>query len=547
MPTAQATFPPGTILQGHYVIEGVLASGNADPVYQVRDQHTQRLFALKELMSSGERDGNGVTFETTAFKKRFVHPALPQVYDVFHNDNSGRLSVVLEYIEGSSLEEARHLQPEQRYSLSQAMSFMSPIMEAVIYLHSQAPPLFHGNIKPSHIIIESAGASTVLVNFDLAMEKDAQHSITIDPHATSGYEAPEQFAGAISSGGDIYALGATLYTLLTGRVPVDALRRWKKLSKHEPDPLVPLLQLAPAVPESVCEMIDRAMSMSSDERFSTVEQFWEALQQAANTSPVEQQITESAATPNEGNTKLESYSLAQLEPSTGIKDASMLANDPRVDQSQNPATISSDSSHIPIFSGAVNSRVTKPLQELPQIHPFKQHGALVLTLLALLVTLLASVGVGASLWHYIGYNGFYPTTSTSAPPLKATPSSRPTSTVVPTPSISSTNIAALYHGTIYDVSTNTTTKMSLTGIQQTQMTIGGDFTGLNRTGTFNGTIDPHPPEQIQFRVKDSAGHLILSFDGHMQSDGELSGSYCTIGQNAQCAGEYGLWSVAPAS
>jgi eukaryotic-like serine/threonine-protein kinase len=120
--------------------------------------------------------------------------------------------------------------------------------------------------------------------------------------------------------------------------------------------------------------------------------------------------------------------------------------------------------------------------------------------------------------------------------------------VVSSPSSTSpTNIAALYNGTIYDISANVTTKMSLTGIQQTQMTIGGNFTGLHKIGTFNGIIDPHPPKHILFTVKDSTGHLILSFDGHMQSDGELSGSYCKVDQNAQCMGEYGLWSVTPAS
>jgi serine/threonine protein kinase len=149
MPRVQATIPPGTILQGHYVIEGVLANGNSDPVYLVRDQRLQRhLFALKELMSSGERDGDRLTFETAVFKKRFVHPALPQVYDLIHDDSSGRLYVLLEYVDGSSLEEARHLQPEQRFSLSQAMTIVSPIMEAVIYLHSQRPLLLMGTSSP---------------------------------------------------------------------------------------------------------------------------------------------------------------------------------------------------------------------------------------------------------------------------------------------------------------------------------------------------------------------------------------------------------------
>ena len=163
-------------------------------------------------------------------------------------------------------------------------------------------------------------------------------------------------------------------------------------------------------------------------------------------------------------------------------------------------------------------------------------------LLPILLTLLVGIIVGASLWSYEVYRGSGSATSNLAQPHKASP----TSTVVPTPaSTSSLHIAALYHGTIYDIPANLTTEMSLTGIQQTQITIGGTFTGLHRTGTFNGIIDSS--KHLQFTVKDSAGHVILSFDGHMQSDGELSGSYCNVDHIAQCTGEYGLWSVAPAS
>jgi eukaryotic-like serine/threonine-protein kinase len=550
MPKVRATLPLGSIIQGRYVVEGILGTGGSGAIYQVRDQRIQQhLFALKEVSNSGEKDGYRFTFEITEFKKKFVHQALPQVYDVFHDDKNGRTYILMEYIEGSSLEAVRLLQPEQRFSLSQVMTIMLPIMDSVIYLHSQHPPLIHGNIKPANII-ESTDASTVLVNFDLEKEYDAEKTFTINPHATSGFEAPEQYIGVIGPFTDIYALGSTLYTLLTGIIPIDAFRRLKKLSTNEPDPLVPLNQLAPDVPESVGEIIHRAISMSSDDRFSTVEQFWEALQHASNASLVEQQITASAATaPNEERVESETHSSVQqvLAPPDGIEEASTFATNPTVYQLPEPAVVLSASSHTPIISETVKSRVTRPLQEPGQDHHFQKSGMLFLTLFAILITLLASIGVGASLWHYIGYNGSHPTTSTSALPLKATPNPRPTSTVVPTPSISSTNIAALYNGTIDDISANVTTQMSLTGIQQTQMTIGGNFTGLHRTGTFNGIFDSHPPKHIQFMVKDSAGHLILSFDGHMQSDGDISGSYCNVDQNAKCTGEYGLWSVAPAS
>ncbi len=195
------------------------------------------------------------------------------------------------------------------------------------------------------------------------------------------------------------------------------------------------------------------------------------------------------------------------------------------------------------FSKIVSNRKTTPsLPKLPRTILTRNPRVLV----PVLLTLFISIIVGTSLWSYEVYQGSRSATSTSALPHKATPHSSPESTVVPTPtSISPANIAELYNGTIYDIPANVTTSMTLTGIQLTQMTISGNFTGLHKTGTFNGVFDSS--KHIQFTVKDSAGHLILSFNGDMQSGGELSGDYCGVDQDARCTGDYGLWSVAPAS
>jgi ribosomal protein L40E len=191
------------------------------------------------------------------------------------------------------------------------------------------------------------------------------------------------------------------------------------------------------------------------------------------------------------------------------------------------------------FSKIVSNKTTPSLPKLPRIIPARNF--YVLILLTLFITMI----VGVSFRSYEVFHGSHSATSPSPLPYKDTPHLSPTSTVVPTPSTSSAHIAALYNGTIYDISANVTTTMSLTGIQQAQMTIGGNFTGLHKTGTFNGIINPHLPKHIQFTVKDTAGHLILSFDGYIQADGELSGSYCNLDQNARCTGNYGIWSVTP--
>src|SRR2546429_9585396 len=83
---------------------------------------------------------------------------------------------------------------------------------------------------------------------------------------------------------DMYALGATIYTLLTGTVPAAASDRVARLAKREPDPLVPVNQIAPNVRPTVARAIHGALSIQSDDRFATVEQFREVLWQFMTTA-----------------------------------------------------------------------------------------------------------------------------------------------------------------------------------------------------------------------------------------------------------------------
>jgi hypothetical protein len=109
------------------------------------------------------------------------------------------------------------------------------------------------------------------------------------------------------------------------------------------------------------------------------------------------------------------------------------------------------------------------------------------------------------------------------------------------PAAVSANLAGSYDGSIYDLAANVTTKMSPTEFQQSQGTISGYFTCLHTNGSFRGIIDDS--RHLQFTVIDSARHITLLFAGGVQSDGDLSGSYCNLDQNGQCASEFGIWSV----
>jgi GAF domain-containing protein len=168
-------------------------------------------------------------------------------------------------------------------------------------------------------------------------------------------------------------------------------------------------------------------------------------------------------------------------------------------------------------------------------------------LLPTLIALLIGLSAGTSLWSFAAYQISRAATPPSALLDKTIPYSSPRPTGAPTPtlpSLASANLVVSYYGTIYDAAANTATMMSLTRIQQSQGAIHGYFTGLHMDGPFRGIIDAS--KHIQFTVTDSAGLAVLSFEGSMQSDGKLAGRFCILNQKGQCAGEYGVWSTAPA-
>ncbi len=280
MPEMQSTLPLGTIIRGLYIVEEVLGSSTCGAVYLVRDaREKQNLFALKEMINPGRRDRYLYTFDPVVLEQ-LEHPALPRVYTVFNTHKQNRAYILMEYIKGPNLEIVRLKQPAKCFSLPQVMTFMAPIADAVIYLHSQQPPIIHGHIKPLNIIVPNASDESVLVDLGIAGEYDA----TIpDQHGASGYKAPEQYRGEADPRTDIYALGSIFYTLLTGTIPVDASYRLMQLDNKQPDPLVPIHRIIPAIPVPIAMCIHRAMCIDSNNRFPTVKQFWYSLNTYAKT------------------------------------------------------------------------------------------------------------------------------------------------------------------------------------------------------------------------------------------------------------------------
>ncbi len=275
-----------------YVIERVLGKGEFGAVYLVRERaNTRNVFALKEVINPDKNERERFAFEGEVLK-RLKHRALPRVHRVFENDKLRRVYLLMDYIQGRNLEDLRGEQPGKCFALPLVLVLLAPIVDALMYLHAQDPPIVHRDIKPANIIVPLQGGEAVLADFGSAKEYVPGSATIMVGHRSPGYAALEQYRTGTNTTTDIYGLGATLYALLTGLIPLDALSRVLGSVSEGVDPLKPANLLQPTVPLAVAEALQRAMSIRSADRFETVGEFWQVFmahrtQQIAATTPVD--------------------------------------------------------------------------------------------------------------------------------------------------------------------------------------------------------------------------------------------------------------------
>ena len=485
------TLSPGAVIRGRYLIVDLLGKGGFSAVYLVKDlQGEDSFFALKEANTGHKMSSEHFTFEYSLLE-RLDHPALPRVHRVFESEEHNRMYMLMDYVEGPNLETLRHIQHDQRFSLEVVTSLLAPIVDAIGYLHQQLPPIVHRDIKPSNIIVPVVERKAVLVDFGIAKEYDTQGTTSAVRYGSHGYGAPEQYSAGTNTRTDIYGLGATLYTLLTGEVPADALDRMTLLSNDQPDPFKPPNELVPSLPLHVSGAIGRAMSINIMQRFATTHEFWQALQG-------QQGLLGESEQPPQFTSKTASPSVHGATP------------------------------HQPHVKQAPEGRARKSM------------------LLPILLVVLLVVGIGASYLGFTTLRAMQAAPPTTNPINGNTPSAHPTVTATPSlPPNTYPQLAPAYQGKIGDLKDNQTSPMTLTGISQNnQGQISGTFNALQLRETFIGSLDT--AKQITFFVA-SSDHGEISFTGTVQQDGRLEGTFWAIDQsdNSIANGIFGVWSVDP--
>jgi serine/threonine protein kinase len=250
------------MLANRYRLLQVLGQGGMSRVYLAEDARLGVRVAVKENLQTGA-EARAQFRQEAQILARLSHPNLPRVMDHFVDAASGQQYLIMDYVEGEDLQSMiarRGPLPEHM-----ALAWVRQILEALEYLHAQKPPVIHRDIKPGNIKITPQGRA-VLVDFGIAKVYAAgTPTITGARAATPGYAPPEQYGMRTSERSDIYALGATLYTMLTGKCPPDAPLRIAGEST-----LVPPHSLGVAVSPNVEAVVLKAMELQSSRRYQSV-------------------------------------------------------------------------------------------------------------------------------------------------------------------------------------------------------------------------------------------------------------------------------------
>jgi serine/threonine protein kinase len=262
----------GEIMRGRYRICERIGQGGMGNIYLADDLRLEgRRCALKEvehdrtLPTKLLKEARQQFLHEATVLARLDHPNLPKVSDYF--SVGPRDYLVMDYIPGKDLR-ALMLDAKQKntfLSEEDVLRWANQLSEALTYLHSQTPPLVHRDVKPSNLKITPAGLLK-LVDFGLvkALVPDEMTITVIQGRGTTLYTPLEQYGGDglhTDIRSDIFALGCTLYHLLTNTPPVDARERFL-----HPESLIPPRKLNPSISPRTERGILWAMELHPDDR-----------------------------------------------------------------------------------------------------------------------------------------------------------------------------------------------------------------------------------------------------------------------------------------
>ncbi|MEZ4401272.1 MAG: serine/threonine-protein kinase [Kofleriaceae bacterium] len=274
-----------TDFEQRYELGDELARGGLAAIRDAYDRVLHRRVAVKQLLT---RDGGAdVRFLREArVTARLAHPNIVPVYDL-GLDADGAPFYAMKWVLGRSLHELI----EDRATLDERLALLPHVVaiaDALSYAH--AVGVIHRDLKPANVLVGDYG-ETIVIDWGLALERGQRDEVpvaaaeaTSSPRLTSvgtvigtpAYMPPEQARGEeVDEAADVYALGATLYQVITGQYPYQAEHEsgasddpvWVQVIDHPPRGAA---ELCPAAPSELCAIVERAMARRPSERYPSV-------------------------------------------------------------------------------------------------------------------------------------------------------------------------------------------------------------------------------------------------------------------------------------
>lgn len=250
-----------TTFNDTYEIKSIIGKGGMSTVYLAEHKRLHTRWAVKEV-----RKQQGARFDFLAesnILKRLQHPMLPRIVDIFEDRDC--IYIVEDFVEGITL--ADLLKQQKKVDEAQGLQWFRDLCGVLRYLHGQQPhPIIYRDMKPSNIMLQPDG-SLKLIDFGIAREYKQDSSADTTYIGTKGYAAPEQFGKAQTDARtDIYALGVTMYHLVTGKSPYEP-----------PYQFVPVRQLVPELSHGIEYILNKCIQSEPADRYQNVDELLDDL------------------------------------------------------------------------------------------------------------------------------------------------------------------------------------------------------------------------------------------------------------------------------
>ncbi|MBQ9007305.1 MAG: serine/threonine protein kinase [Atopobiaceae bacterium] len=264
----------GRMIDGKYELIAPIGKGGMSVVWLGRDLRLDKLWAVKEIRPDGRGKSRATSrralIDEANFIKRLDHPAIPRVVDMV--EDGGSCFVVMDYVDGRPLSQVLR-ERSVPFEQDDVVGWGIQLCDVLGYLHARTPPVVYRDLKPSNVMLRDDG-SLKLVDFGIADELLPGRGGDGRCIGSPGYSAPEQVdrkvheATPTDARADVYALGATLFSLVTGIVPTRVGPLGSDVAiKFD---LVPIRQVNPALSDGLEQVIVRATMHDPRDRYQSV-------------------------------------------------------------------------------------------------------------------------------------------------------------------------------------------------------------------------------------------------------------------------------------